>query len=79
MTPSDHDQIPAWAIELIRQVERLNEKIPSHVEWATRNILDHEKRMRELEQFRWRIAGIASIASALVAVAIEILARTIFK
>jgi hypothetical protein len=49
------------------------------VEWATRNILDHEKRMRELEQFRWRIAGIASIASALVAVAIEILARTIFK
>lgn len=79
MTPSDHENIPAWAIELIRQVERLNEKIPSHVEWATRNILDHEKRMRELEQFKWRIGGIASIASALVAVVIEVLARTIFK
>ena len=78
MTGPD-EQIPGWAIELIRQVERLNEKIPSHVEWATRNILDHEKRIRDLEQFKWRMTGVASIASAAVAVLIEVLARTIFK
>ena len=53
------DDIPSWAIELIKQVERLNEKIPSHVEWATRNILDLEKRMRALEQFKWVLVGVA--------------------
>jgi len=78
MTGPD-EQIPGWAIELIRQVERLNEKIPSHVEWATRNILDHEKRIRDLEQFKWRMTGVASVASACVALVIEILARTVFK
>jgi hypothetical protein len=78
MTGPD-EQIPGWAIELIRQVERLNEKIPSHVEWATRNILDHEKRIRDLEQFKWRMTGVASVSSALVALIIEVLARTVFK
>lgn len=56
---SNNEDIPAWAIELIKQVERLNEKIPSHVEWATRNILDLEKRMRALEQFKWVLVGVA--------------------
>lgn len=56
---NNNDEIPGWAIELIRQVERLNEKIPSHVEWATRNILDLEKRMRSLEQFKWVLVGVA--------------------
>jgi hypothetical protein len=53
------DQIPGWAIELIRQVERLNEKIPTHVDWVERNIKDHEERLRKLEQFRWLLLGVA--------------------
>ena len=76
---SDYEQIQAQIIELIRQVERLNEKIPTHVEWVERNIKDHEERLREVEKFRWRMAGIASLASGVVALLIEILARTIFK
>ena len=60
------EQIPAWAIELIRQVERLNEKIPTHVEWVERNMKDHELRLRKLEQFKWLLVGI-SLASGGVA------------
>jgi hypothetical protein len=58
----ENEQIPAWAIELIKQVERLNEKLPTHVEWVERNILDHERRLRTLEQFRWMMVGIASVS-----------------
>jgi hypothetical protein len=58
------ENIPTWAIELIKQVERLNEKIPSHVDWATRNILDHEDRIRDLEKARWSSAWITALASA---------------
>lgn len=92
MTGPD-EQIPGWAIELIRQVERLNEKIPSHVEWATRNILDlekrtreleqhngadHEERLRSLEQFKWKSTGMATLIS-LVATLIATISWNIFK
>jgi hypothetical protein len=60
------EQIPAWDIEHIRQVERLNEKIPTHVEWVERNMKDHELRLRKLEQFKWLLVGI-SLASGGVA------------
>jgi len=59
---SDQEQIPNWAIELIKQVERLNEKIPTHVEWVERNLKDHESRIRTLEAFRWLILGVASVS-----------------
>ena len=62
------EQIPAWAIELIKQVERLNEKLPTHVEWVERNLLDHEKRIRTLEQFRWMLLGVASLSGIIGAV-----------
>lgn len=62
------EQIPAWAIELIKQVERLNEKLPTHVEWVERNLLDHEKRLRTLEQFRWMLLGVASLSGVIGAV-----------
>lgn len=52
-----NDEIPAWAIELIKQVERLNEKIPTHVDWVERNIKDHEMRLRAIERKLWLIAG----------------------
>ena len=59
------EQIPVWAIELIKQVERLNEKLPTHVEWVERNIKDHELRLRTLERRMWVIAGAATIIGAI--------------
>jgi hypothetical protein len=60
----ESDNIPAWAIELIKQVERLNEKLPNHVEWVERNIKDHEMRLRQLEQFKWILIGLALTSGA---------------
>jgi hypothetical protein len=59
-----NEQIPAWAIELIKQVERLNEKIPTHIEWVERNMKDHETRLRNLEQFKWILIGLALTSGA---------------
>jgi hypothetical protein len=59
-----NEQIPAWAIELIKQVERLNEKIPTHIEWVERNMKDHESRIRNLEQFKWILVGLALTSGA---------------
>ena len=61
----DNEQIPTWAIELIKQVERLNEKIPTHVEWVERNLKDHESRLRILEQFRWMVVGMVGLSGVL--------------
>jgi hypothetical protein len=68
--------MPGWAVELIRQVERLNEKIPNHVTWTERNVLDHEKRLRSLEQFRWTLVGI-SVASGGVSAIVSALLKGI--
>lgn len=54
-----------WAQELIREVTILNERLPNHITWTERNVLDHEKRIRTLEQFRWMIVGIVGIAGVL--------------
>jgi hypothetical protein len=43
--------VPVWAHELIREVTILNERLPNHITWTERNVLDHEKRIRILEQF----------------------------
>ena len=59
------DEIPLWAIELIKQVERLNEKLPTHVEWVERNIKDHEIRLRQLERRMWVVAGAATVIGAI--------------
>lgn len=61
-----HDEIPPWAIELIRQVERLNEKIPTHVDWVERNIKDHELRIRSLERKIWLAMGAAAVAGGVI-------------
>lgn len=57
------ENIPAWAIELIKQVERLNEKLPTHVDWVERNIKDHEARIRNIERKMWIVAGAAGVIS----------------
>lgn len=56
-----NDEIPAWAIDLIKQIERLNEKIPTHVDWVERNIKDHEMRLRAVERKLWLVAGGAAV------------------
>jgi hypothetical protein len=57
--------VPVWAQELIREVTILNERLPNHITWTERNVLDHEQRIRILEQFRWMIVGIVGIAGFL--------------
>ena len=54
--------MPIWAQELIREVTILNERLPNHITWTERNVLDHEKRIRLLEQFRWMIVGMVGIS-----------------
>lgn len=63
-----NEEIPAWAIELIKQVERLNEKIPTHVDWVERNMKDHELRIRALEKKIWMVAGGAGALAGLVSI-----------
>jgi len=62
-----NEEIPTWAIELIKQVERLNEKIPTHIDWVERNIKDHEMRLRMLERRMWVVAGAAAVVGAIAA------------
>ena len=56
-----NDDIPSWAIELIKQVERLNEKIPTHIDWVERNMKDHEVRIRSLERKIWIAVGAGAV------------------
>lgn len=53
------DQIPNWAIELIKQSTETNTKVTTLTEWIERNIKDFEMRLRQLEQFKWILVGIA--------------------
>lgn len=46
-------------LELTRQVTILNERLPNHITWTERNVLDHDKRIRLLEQKVWLYTGIA--------------------
>ena len=69
----NNDEIPAWAIDLIKQIERLNEKIPTHVDWVERNIKDHEMRIRAIERKIWVVAGAAGVISGAVAVMYQVL------
>jgi len=70
------EQVPAWAQQLIREVAILNERLPNHIDWTERNVLDHEKRLRELEKARWQTAWITSLASATLTALIVFLVNT---
>jgi len=67
-----NEDIPAWAIELIKQVERLNEKIPTHIDWVERNIKDHEVRIRNIERRIWMATGSAAAIGALVSYLLQL-------
>ena len=60
--------VPVWAQELIREVTILNERLPNHITWTERNVLDHEKRIRQLEQFRWMISGMVGLSGFIGAI-----------
>ena len=62
-----NEQIPQWAIELIKQVERIKKKIPTHVDWVERNIKDHELRIRNLERKVWIVAGASAVLGSIAA------------
>jgi len=68
-----NEEIPAWAIELIKQVERLNEKIPTFSDWTERNIKDHELRLRTLERRMWVVAGASAVIGAIAASLYQVL------
>jgi len=68
-----NEEIPAWAIELIKQVERLNEKIPTFRDWTERNIKDHELRLRTLERRMWVVAGASAVIGAIAASLYQVL------
>ena len=68
-----NEDIPTWAIELIKQVERLNEKIPTHVDWVERNIKDHEMRLRAVEKKIWVVAGAAGVIGAALTFLVQVL------
>jgi len=68
-----NEDIPAWAIELIKQVERLNEKIPTHIDWVERNIKDHEIRIRNIERRIWMAMGSAAAIGAIVSYLLQLL------
>lgn len=67
------EQVPLWAQELIREVTILNERLPNHITWTERNVLDHEKRIRTLEQFRWMILGVVAISGLLGGIVTKLL------
>jgi hypothetical protein len=60
-------------LELTRQVTILNERLPNHITWTERNVLDHEKRIRNLEQFRWIVMGVALASGSAGAVLTKLL------
>jgi hypothetical protein len=60
-------------LELTRQVTILNERLPNHITWTERNVLDHEKRIRTLEQFRWLLLGVAIASGGLGAAIVRAL------
>lgn len=64
----ENEQVPQWAQELIREVTILNERLPNHISWTERNVLDHEKRIRVLEQFRWMIVGMVGLSGIIGAI-----------
>ena len=68
-----NDEIPTWAIDLIRQIERLNEKIPTHVDWVERNIKDHEMRLRAIEKKIWIVAGAAGVIASTITFFVQVL------
>jgi hypothetical protein len=61
----NEEQLFEAVINLIKQVERLNERIPAHIDWVEKELKDHETRIRNLEQFRWILLGIAIASGGL--------------
>lgn len=67
------DMTPKWAVELMIRFERLearlstyDERHNAHAEWTTRNIKDHEVRLRAIEKKLWGAVGAAGIIATVI-------------
>lgn len=49
------------------RLDRVVTKHESHDQWFD----DHEQRIRDLEKFRWQVAGIASVVGSVVGVVVS--------
>lgn len=67
------EQIPNWAIELIKQSTETNTKLTALTDWIERNIKDFEERLRQLEQFKWVLIGIALASGGIGAGIVKLL------
>lgn len=69
---SDESSLGSWNVQVLERLVRMETKIDYLSDRSSRNELrldqlerssgpnpDHESRIRALEQFRWRLAGIA--------------------
>lgn len=72
---SDDEMTPKWAVELMIRFERLearlstyDERHNSHADWATRNIKDHEMRLRQIERKLWGAVGAAGIIATIITI-----------
>lgn len=67
------EMTPKWAVELMIKFERLEARIStnderhmSHADWATRNIKDHEVRIRSIEKKLWGAVGAAGLIATVI-------------
>ena len=67
------DMTPKWAVELMIRFEKLDAKITaneerynSHQDWTTRNVKDHEVRLRAIEKKLWGVLGGAGVVAAII-------------
>ena len=59
----------------LRETKEMVIEMRSDLHQAIKQGEDHEKRIRQLEQFRWMLAGVALVVSVVV----ELIAKTLFK
>lgn len=70
------EMTPRWAVELMIRFERLesrlatnDERHSSHAEWTSRNIKDHEIRIRNIEKKLWGAVGAAGVIATIITIA----------
>ena len=79
------EMTPKWGVEILLSIERLTATIAAndqrhtaHSEWAVRNLHDHEKRIRTIEQFMWKVLGGSALLGAVSGFLATLLSKTIF-
>jgi hypothetical protein len=70
------EMTPRWAVELMIRFERLESRLATnderhnaHADWTTRNIKDHEIRIRNIEKKLWGAVGAAGVIATVITIA----------